>query len=58
MECVFYLDLIISVFGPRFLTHTVLLLDELHQLLQDLIQNPADRRREAGSAGNSLFLLA
>lgn len=39
------------------LTHTVLLLYELHQLLQDFIQNPADTRHEAGSAGTSHFLL-
>lgn len=43
-------------FCPCFLTHTVLLLYELDQLLQDFIQNPADTRQE-GSAGDAHFLL-
>lgn len=56
-ECFSYL--IASLDALRSLTHTVLLLDELHQLLQDFIQNPADTNtgQEARSAGTGPFLL-
>lgn len=56
-RCSVFLFFFMSVDVACSLTHTVLLLYELHQLLQDFIQNPADTRHEAGSAGTSHFLL-